>query len=60
VGLSKTYRVADREPGLAGTLRHFVARRSRDVPAVKEVSFTIEAGEMVGFLEPKGRARPPP
>jgi len=38
-GLTKTYRVADKQPGLRGTLRHFFARRSREVPAVKDVSF---------------------
>jgi ABC-2 type transport system ATP-binding protein len=56
-GLSKTYRVADKQPGLLGTLRHFVARRSRDVPAVSEVSFTIEPGEIVGFLGPNGAGK---
>jgi len=25
-GLTKTYRVADKQPGLRGTLRHFFAR----------------------------------
>ncbi len=55
--LSKTYRVADKQPGLAGTLRHFVQRRHRDVAAVTGVSFTIEAGEMVGFLGPNGAGK---
>lgn len=56
-GLSKTYRVADKQPGLGGTLRHFFARRSRDVQAVSEVSFTIEPGEIVGFLGPNGAGK---
>ncbi len=56
-GLCKTYRVADKQPGLIGTLRHFVARRSRDVPAVTDVSFSIEPGEMVGFLGPNGAGK---
>ena len=56
-GLSKTYRVADKQPGLRGTVRHFVRRRTRDVAAVKAVSFAIEPGEVVGFLGPNGAGK---
>ena len=33
-GLSKVYRVAEKQPGLAGTLRHFIRRRTRDVTEI--------------------------
>ena len=56
-GLGKTYRVADKLPGLGGTLRHLLRRRLRDVPAVQDVTFTIEPGEMVGFLGPNGAGK---
>jgi ABC-2 type transport system ATP-binding protein len=56
-GLGKTYRVADKQPGLAGTLRHFLNRRWRDVTAVREVSFQIDPGEVVGFLGPNGAGK---
>lgn len=56
-GLGKTFRVADKQPGLAGTLRHLLRRRYRAVEAVKAVSFTVEPGEMVGFLGPNGAGK---
>lgn len=55
--LSKVYPVAVKEPGLAGTLRHFLRRTYRLVKAVQEVSFEIEAGEVVGFLGANGAGK---
>jgi len=56
-GLGKTYRVAEKQPGMAGTLRHFLRRRHRDVAAVQDVSFSIAPGEMVGFLGANGAGK---
>ncbi|MEX2673384.1 MAG: ATP-binding cassette domain-containing protein [Phycisphaeraceae bacterium] len=55
--LVKQYRVADKQPGLAGTLRHFAHRRFRHIDAVRDVSFTINPGEIVGFLGPNGAGK---
>jgi ABC-2 type transport system ATP-binding protein len=55
--LSKFYQVHEKEPGLAGSLRSFVARRYRTVKAVEDVSFGIDGGEMVGFLGPNGAGK---
>jgi ABC-2 type transport system ATP-binding protein len=55
--LSKSYPVAVKEPGLAGTLLHFFKRTYRSVMAVQSVSFQIEAGEVVGFLGPNGAGK---
>ena len=55
--LSKTYRVAQKDPGLGGTLRHFFRRQYRNIEAVREVSFQIEPGEIVGFLGPNGAGK---
>lgn len=55
--LSKFYPVAIKEPGLKGTLVHFFRRKHRLVKAVQEVSFQINAGEIVGFLGPNGAGK---
>lgn len=55
--LTKTYRVADKQPGVINTLRHFVSRQTRDIHAVRDVSFSIEPGEVVGFLGPNGAGK---
>lgn len=55
--LGKYYPVAIKEPGLKGTLRHFVRRTYRNIEAVKQVSFAIEPGEIVGFLGPNGAGK---
>ncbi|NEQ50648.1 MAG: ATP-binding cassette domain-containing protein [Leptolyngbya sp. SIO3F4] len=55
--LTKIYPVAIKQPGLAGTLRHFFQRQYRQVKAVDDVSFTVEPGEVVGFLGPNGAGK---
>ena len=55
--LGKVYPVAIKEPGMKGTLRHFFRRRYRNIEAVKQVSCSIEPGEIVGFLGPNGAGK---
>ncbi|MEZ2239015.1 ATP-binding cassette domain-containing protein [Microcoleus sp.] len=55
--LSKVYPIAIKEPGLKGTLQHFFKRTYRNVKAVEGVSFSIEPGEVVGFLGANGAGK---
>src|SRR3954471_2913444 len=55
--LRKWYRVHRRDPGLAAALRSLFHRRYEDVKAVEDVSFSIWAGERVGFLGPNGAGK---
>ncbi|WP_017651996.1 ABC transporter ATP-binding protein [Fortiea contorta] len=55
--LSKFYPVAVKEPGFKGTITHFFRRTYRSITAVKDVSFEIAPGEVVGFLGPNGAGK---
>ncbi len=56
-GLTKTYRVFQKQPGLRGALLGLFWRGYKDVHAVEDVRFTIEPGEMVAFLGPNGAGK---
>jgi ABC-2 type transport system ATP-binding protein len=55
--LAKTYRVAERDPGVLGAVRGLVRRRWRTVEALKDVSFALERGELLGFIGPNGAGK---
>ena len=55
--LTKHYKVHRRPPGLAAAFRSLWARKHETVKAVEDLSFTIEAGERVGFLGPNGAGK---
>jgi ABC-2 type transport system ATP-binding protein len=56
-GLTKTYRVAQKKPGFLGAVRGLFRRQYKEVKAVQDVSFSIQAGEMVAFLGPNGAGK---
>ena len=55
--LAKTYRVAERDPGVLGAVRGLVRRRWRTVEALTDVSFSLERGELLGFIGPNGAGK---
>jgi ABC-2 type transport system ATP-binding protein len=55
--LSKTYRVPQRAPGLLASLRSLARRTYRDVEAVRDISFTVATGEVVGLIGPNGAGK---
>jgi ABC-2 type transport system ATP-binding protein len=56
-GLTKTYKVFQKNPGLRGAIVNLFRRKYKTVHAVRDVTFTIEPGEMVAFLGPNGAGK---
>jgi len=55
--LRKTFNVPVREAGFTAALKSLVRRETREVRAVDDVGFEIQAGEVVGFLGPNGAGK---
>jgi ABC-2 type transport system ATP-binding protein len=55
--LTKTYKVLERLPGWGGAIHNLFHPRYRQVEAVKQVSFGLQPGELVGYLGPNGAGK---
>ena len=55
--LEKQFQLGTHRRGLAGALRNLVAREYKTVRAVDGISFTVPAGQLVGYLGPNGAGK---
>ena len=55
--LTKTYRVPEKLPGLGASVRSLFKPQYRDVEAVRDISFEVHSGEMVGLIGPNGAGK---
>ena len=55
--LTKAFRTYKKQPGFAGAVKGLFRRTYEQVVAVKDVSFRVEPGELVGFLGPNGAGK---
>ena len=55
--LHKEYRIAKKEDGIRGSLKHLLRPEYEKKEAVKGISFTIEKGESVAFLGANGAGK---
>lgn len=56
-GLKKYFKVYQKEPGLWGSIKSLWHREYETVKAVDDVSFTINQGEIVGFIGQNGAGK---
>ncbi len=56
-GLCKTYISHKKDPGMKGSFASLFSRQRNEVHAVKDISISIEQGELVGFLGPNGAGK---
>ena len=56
-GISKTYRVRRREAGLKNALRSLFSHAYTEVPALREMTFTIPDGQILGYIGPNGAGK---
>jgi ABC-2 type transport system ATP-binding protein len=55
--LVKTFQVAERRPGVWGSLVGVVRRRYRTVRAIDGISFSLDEGELLGYIGPNGAGK---
>ena len=56
-GLTRVFRTYKKKPGLRGAVRGLFHREYEQTTAVRDISFTLEEGEFVGFLGPNGAGK---
>lgn len=55
--LSRNFRQYRKSPGLLASIKGIFHREYFTIPAVKDISFTVDEGEVVGFIGPNGAGK---
>jgi ABC-2 type transport system ATP-binding protein len=57
IKLHKEYKILQREHGLLGAIKSFILPKYKRIDAIKNVSFSIQKGKIVGFIGPNGAGK---
>lgn len=55
--LTKNFKVKQKEKGLKGSIKAFFKPKYTIIKAVKNISFSVEKGEMIAFIGPNGAGK---
>jgi ABC-2 type transport system ATP-binding protein len=55
--INKSFHVAKRQSGLRNAAKALIHREVTTIPALQDISFTIQPGEMVGYIGPNGAGK---
>jgi ABC-2 type transport system ATP-binding protein len=55
--LRKEFKILKKKPGLAGAITSLFSRDYQVIEAIKEISFKINQGEIVGYIGPNGAGK---
>jgi ABC-2 type transport system ATP-binding protein len=55
--LTKVYKIPEKDPGVTGAFKALFRPRFKSKPAVTDVSFTVEPGEIVGYIGVNGAGK---
>jgi len=55
--LTKIYKVHKRKPGLINGIKDLFVRKYQSVVALKQISFSVKEGELLGYIGPNGAGK---
>jgi ABC-2 type transport system ATP-binding protein len=55
--LQKNFTMNERQQGLIGSLKSLISPQKKTIHAIKDISLTINEGELVGFIGPNGAGK---
>ena len=55
--LVKTYKISEKEHGMIGYVKHLFHPKYKELTAVNDISFSIQEGELVGYIGENGAGK---